>query len=172
MFRTEGLKRACSLQALFIYRDQLHELFGLEISMINTIHIPDYSTEYRCPLFMVPVTAGFPSPADDYIEGTLDLNKHLIKHPAATFFVRVTGDSMIRAGIHPGDILIVDRSLDPGDKKIVIAVVDGELTVKRLRLHNDKVTLEPENDNYPTLTFAEGNTLEIWGVVTSVIHPL
>jgi len=76
------------------------------------IYQPDQATECKRPLFLVPVSAGFPSPADDYIENSLDLNKHLIKHPAATFFVRVKGDSMINAGIHPGDILIVDRSLD------------------------------------------------------------
>ncbi len=85
------------------------------------------------PLFVEHVSAGFPSPAENHIERQLDLNSHLIKHPAATFFVRVSGDSMIGAGIFPGDILIVDRSLEPVDKKIVIVVIDSELTVKRLR---------------------------------------
>jgi len=121
---------------------------------------------------MVSVPAGFPSPAEDYIEGKLDLNKHLIKHPAATFFVRVTGDSMINAGIHPGDILIVDRSLDPADKKVVIAVVDGELTVKRIRMIQDKIVLMPENANYEPLRIKEEMSFEIWGVVTNVIHSL
>jgi len=89
---------------------------------VQAIYHPDQSTECKRPLFMVPVSAGFPSPAEDYIEGSLDLNEHLIKHPAATFFVKVAGNSMIDAGIHPGDILIVDRSLEPADSKVVIAV--------------------------------------------------
>ena len=112
---------------------------------------PDYTMEYRGLLFMAPVSAGFPSPADDYIEDKLDLNEYLVKHPAATFFVKVTGDSMIGAGIHPGDILIVDRSLTPVDKSVVIAVVDGELTVKRIRLGNGRVALVPENKAYDSL---------------------
>lgn len=121
---------------------------------------------------MVPVAAGFPSPADDYLEGKLDLNQHLIKHPAATFFVRVAGDSMIDAGIHPGDILIVDRALEPADKKVVIAVVEGELTVKRIRMTRGRVFLAPENEHYPPIPIGAEMNFEIWGVVTTVIHPL
>jgi DNA polymerase V len=121
---------------------------------------------------MVPVAAGFPSPAEDYLEGKLDLNKYLIKHPAATFFVRVTGDSMIAAGIHPGDILIVDRSIEPADKKVVIAVIEGELTVKRIRRLKGKIVLMPENENYKPLQINAEMSFEIWGVVTNVIHPL
>ena len=94
-------------------------------STVEIISQPDQATVCRRPLFLVPVSAGFPSPADDYIENCLDLNEPLIKYPAATFFVRVKGDSMIEAGIHSGDILIVDRSLEAADKKVVIAVVDG-----------------------------------------------
>ena len=107
------------------------------MTMNTTVDIicqPDQTTKCKRPLFLVPVSAGFPSPADDYIENQLDLNKHLIKHPAATFFVKVKGDSMIDAGIHSGDILIIDRSLEATDKKVVIAVVDGELTVKNILL--------------------------------------
>ena len=126
----------------------------------------------RVPLYLTPVVAGFPSPAEDYIEGKLDLNKYLIKHPAATFFVRVSGDSMIGAGIHPGDILIVDRALEPADKKIVIAVINGELTVKRIRITGEKVTLVPENKNYEPIRVEEEMDFEIWGIVTNVIHPL
>jgi DNA polymerase V len=139
---------------------------------IKTIYEP--KKEIRCerPVFMAPVTAGFPSPAEDYIEGKLDLNEHLVKHPAATFFVRVTGDSMLDAGIHPGDILIVDRSLEAADKKVVIAVVEGELTVKRIRLINEKIVLMPENENYKPLQINKETDFEIWGVVTNVIHPL
>lgn len=121
---------------------------------------------------MVPVSAGFPSPAEDYIEGKLDLNKHLIKHPAATFFVKVTGNSMINAGIHPGDILIVDRSIEPGNNKVVIAVVDGELTVKRIRVIKDKIFLMSENKDYKPMRIEAETGFEIWGVATNVIHPL
>ena len=137
---------------------------------MNTIYKPDRSTELRCPLYLSTVEAGFPSPAEDYVEGSLDLNEDLIKHPAATFFVRVSGDSMINAGIFPGDILIVDRSLEPVDKKIVIAVLDGELTVKRLRYRAVVPSLEPENDNYNPIKISEEMSFEIWGVVTNVIH--
>jgi DNA polymerase V len=136
------------------------------------IYYPDYSTKCERPLFMVPVSAGFPSPAEDYIEGKLDLNKHLIKHPAATFFVRVTGDSMIDAGIHPGDILIVDRAIEAVNKKVVVAVLDGELTVKRIRHTKSGLILSPENENYSPIAIDKDAAFEIWGVVTSVIHKL
>jgi DNA polymerase V len=121
---------------------------------------------------MVPVSAGFPSPAEDYMESKLDLNKYLIKHPAATFFVKVTGDSMLDAGIHPGDILIVDRSIEPADKKVVIAIVDGDLTVKRIRVTKDRVFLMSENRDYKPLQIEAETSFEIWGIVTNVIHPL
>jgi DNA polymerase V len=140
------------------------------LNMKRCIIRPDYTMKYTGLLFMAPVSAGFPSPADDYIEDKLDLNKYLVKHPAATFFVKVNGDSMIGAGIHHGDILIVDRSLEPVDKKVVIAVVDGELTVKRIRTGNGRVALVPENDAYQVLNIEDGMNFEIWGVVTSVIH--
>ncbi len=136
------------------------------------IYRPDFSTKLTCPMFMVPVAAGFPSPAEDYIEGQLDLNKHLIKHPAATFFVRATGESMINAGIFPGDILIVDRSLEPADKKVVIAVVNGELTVKRFRKIDGRISLMPDNQEYHEIELTDGMDCEIWGVVAHVIHAL
>jgi DNA polymerase V len=137
---------------------------------MNTLYTPDLSTPVSRPLYMTSIEAGFPSPADDYIEGRLDLNQHLIKHPAATFFVKVSGSSMINAGIFPGDILIVDRSLEAVDKKIVIAVVDGELTVKRLRLRSGRPFLEPENNQYAPIEITPDMAFEIWGVVTNVIH--
>ncbi|WP_300672160.1 translesion error-prone DNA polymerase V autoproteolytic subunit [Desulfoluna sp.] len=124
------------------------------------------------PLFMGKVAAGFPSPADDYVEGTLDLNTYLIKHPAATFFVRVAGDSMIGAGIHPDDLLIVDRSLEPRDRKVVIAVVGGDLTVKRFRRRGDRVFLEAENEAYAPMEMTDEMGFQVWGVVTSVVHLL
>src|SRR3989338_6758465 len=101
------------------------------------------------PLYSSSVRAGFPSPADDYIEKHLDLNNYLIKHPAATFLVRAQGDSMLNAGIHDGDILVVDRSLEPGHGRIVIAALNGELTVKRLYRHQGEVKLVAENPEYP-----------------------
>ena len=134
-------------------------------------HITDNElTTKTTPMFTEQVAAGFPSPADDYLEGNLDLNKYLIQHPIATYFVRVTGDSMIGAGIHSGDILIVDRSLEPVNRRVVIAIVDGELTVKRLIRKNGTVMLMPENDAYKPIVIKDETDLEVWGVVTSVIH--
>lgn len=124
------------------------------------------------PLAVASVSAGFPSPADDYLEGSLDLNQHLIKHPAATFFVRVAGDSMIDAGIHDGDLLIVDRSLEPADGKVVIAVINGELLVKRVRKVGQRLFLLPENQAYQPIEVREEMDFELWGVVTQVIHSL
>lgn len=129
--------------------------------------------EVKLPLFISKVPAGFPSPAEDYIEKYLDLNELLIKHPSATFFVKVSGNSMINAGIHDGDILIVDRALEPKNNDIVIAVIDGELTVKRLIIKNKKIYLYPENSNYKPIEIGnEEYDLLIWGVVTYVIHKL
>ena len=132
------------------------------------------ATTGKCPrpLYQATVSAGFPSPAEDYLETQLDLNKYLITHPAATYFVRVTGDSMIDAGIHSGDLLIVDRSAEPTDKNVVIANINGELTVKRIRLQNGSVTLVPENQEYSSQPISRDMQLEIWGVVKHVIHSL
>ena len=127
---------------------------------------------HQLPLYACAVQAGFPSPTDDYIEGTLDLNKHLIKHPTATFFMKDSGESMLKAGIHPGDILVVDRSLEAKHGKIVIAAVDGQLTVKRLYKTAKGTYLRPKNDGYRSIKLEEGNDLVIWGVVTNVIHAL
>ena len=126
----------------------------------------------KCPLIGTDVPAGFPSPAQDYIEENLDLNEFLIKHPTATYFVKVEGYSMINAGIHPGDILIVDRSLEPVHKKIVIAIVDGELTVKRLREIKGKWFLEPENSEFESIEITGDMSFKIWGVVTYAIHKM
>jgi DNA polymerase V len=124
------------------------------------------------PLFVVRVAAGFPSPADDYIENNLDLNDFLIEHPAATFFVRVTGDSMTGAGINSGDILIVDRALTPRKGSIVVAILNGEFTVKRLSRVNGKIFLLPENPAYDPVEITESCGFEVWGVVAHVIHTL
>jgi DNA polymerase V len=134
--------------------------------------IPQISSLFSLDLYQQPVSAGFPSPAEDYIEGKLDLNLHLIKNPAATFYVRVSGDSMTGAGIHSGDLLVVDRSLNPISGCIVIAVLNGELTVKRLCREGDRLVLNAENDSYPPIEVMEPQELSIWGVATSVIHLL
>lgn len=139
---------------------------------IEAIYRPDLSTSKALPYFEAKVPAGFPSPAADYEENQLDLNRHLIRNPAATFFVRVSGDSMLGAGIHDGDLLIVDRSLDPKDKNVVIAAVNGELTVKRIRMRKKKIVLEPENVNYASQEISEDADFQVWGVVTNVIHAL
>ena len=122
------------------------------------------------------VVAGFPSPAEQYLEPPLDLNELLVKRPAATYFVRVQGDSMIGVGIHDKDLLVVDRSLTPADGDIVIAAVDNEFTVKRLRLDCDgsvrRVRLESANPNYPTLTLKGLQELRLFGKVTAVVHRL
>ena len=139
---------------------------------VEIIYKPDLSTEYKQQLFTENISAGFPSPASDYEEARLDLNKYLIKNSAATFFVRVTGDSMVGAGIHHGDLLIVDRSIEPKNKNVVIAVINGELTVKRIKIQKKKITLVPENENYQPREILEGTDFEVWGVVTNVIHKL
>lgn len=139
-------------------------------SMVEDVMGYIQSKGYKLPLYSSKVQAGFPSPADDFIEQKLDLNNYLIKHPTATFFVRATGLSMINAGIFPDDILIVDRSLDPSNGKIVIAAVDGQLTVKRLRKTDKGNFLDPENDKFKPIKIEEGNDVVIWGVVTNVLH--
>ncbi len=122
------------------------------------------------PLLGASLPAGFPSPADDYIETSLDLNELLIAHPSATFFVRVDGDSMINAGINDGDILIVDRALSPANNRIVVAALDGYLTVKRLRIENERWFLQPENPSYDCIDIDEDTDFYIWGVVSWVLH--
>ena len=139
---------------------------------VDAVYSPDLSTRYALPVFLGRLLAGFPSPADDYIEGKLDLNRHLIKHPAATFFVRVTGDSMLEAGIHSGDILIVDRSLEAVDGNVIVAALDGELTVKRLYKRDQTLRLLPANTHYQPIEIHAHQAFEIWGVVTNVIHAL
>ncbi|MFN9360639.1 MAG: LexA family protein, partial [Pseudanabaena sp.] len=137
---------------------------------VRDIHLPDMSTKLELPLQNCSVPAGFPSPAEDYVEHKLDLNSYLVTHPAATFFVRTSGNSMTGAHIHDGDLLIVDRSLEAAHGDIVIAVVQGEITVKRLHYQRGEVALVPENSGYKTIFINEHSELHIWGVVTNVIH--
>jgi DNA polymerase V len=118
----------------------------------------------------VAVAAGFPSPAQDYFDGRIDLNAHLIKDITSTFIVRVTGDSMEGAGISDGDELIVNRALEPRDGSVVIAVLDGELTVKRLRITSGGVILQAENPRYPDIRVSALSELTVWGVATRCLH--
>ena len=122
------------------------------------------------PLFLDSVSAGFPSPATDYLENKLDLNEYLVKHPAATFIVKANGPSMIEAGISSGDLLIVDRSVTPKNDNIVIASVFGDLTVKKLLKKGSSLFLVSANNEYPSIEIKEEMECFIWGVVTYVIH--
>lgn len=141
----------------------------MECKML-TFFKPDFSTRYRVvPFFADRVVAGFPSPAQDYVEKTLDLNELCIRHPAATFFVRAEGESMIQAGIQSGDILVVDRSRHAEQGSIVIAAVNGEFTVKKLQL-TPVIKLIAMNPHYTDIVLNSESELEIFGVVTFVIH--
>lgn len=140
------------------------------VDMVEKIEFYIKSEGYQIPVYSSLVSAGFPSPADDHTDERLDLNSYLIPKPASTFFVRVSGDSMIGVGIHPGDILVVDKSLEAKHNKIVIAAINSELTVKRLYKKEGAVKLLAENPNYPPLDLPSDAELLIWGVVTSVIH--
>lgn len=124
------------------------------------------------PLFRSRVPAGLPAAAEDHVDGCLDLNEHLVTHREATFFIRVQGQSMIGAGIHDGDLLVVDRALEPRDGDIVVARIDNALTLKRLAKRNGQVRLLPENPCYRPIAFADGQELSIWGVATGVVRRL
>lgn len=124
------------------------------------------------PLIGSNIAAGFPSPAQDYIEKVIDLNEHLITHPAATFFVRVEGESMTGAGIFDNDVLIVDRALEATDGRVIVAVLNGELTVKRLFIKRNQWSLLPENPQYPEILITEDTDFSVWGVVTWCLHKL
>ena len=125
---------------------------------------------FRIPLLNDSVSAGFPSPADDYTEENIDLNEHLISNPFSTFFLRVKGDSMINAGIKDKDLIIVDKSLIAKPGNIIIAMIDGEFTIKRLSIKNDELYLKAENHNYPDFRLKNHIDVQIWGVVIYSIH--
>ncbi len=124
------------------------------------------------PLAGGSVAAGFPSPADDYVETGIDLNEQLIARPSSTFFLRVSGDSMIGAGIHHGDLLIVDRSVEPRHGRVVVAVLEGAFTLKRLVRHRGRLRLEAAHPGYPPLELTDADDTRLWGVAIHVIHPL
>ena len=141
------------------------KLKNLHNTKVFDFYTPDYSTELELPFVDVGISAGFPSPADDFLELTIDLNKHLIKHKDSTFFAKVKGHSMKNAGIFDGDLLIIDKSLAPQDGKIAICQIDGEFTVKRIKIENEVVWLIAENEDYKPIKVTEENELMIWGIV-------
>jgi DNA polymerase V len=140
------------------------------MTSVASVHNAVPKRPFTRPLFLSLVPAGFPSPADDHLERDLDLHELLIQHPAATFYVRLAGDSMKDAGLYDGDILVVDRSVQPEHGHIVVAVLDGELTVKRLFRKDGKIELKPENAMYPAIEIAAERDFLIWGVVTGSIR--
>lgn len=138
---------------------------SLNIEILN----PDISTEMSLPLAESGIQAGFPSPAEDYITESLDLNQLLVRHPAATFYGRVWGDSMIDEGIGPGDIIIIDRSLEPQNGDLALCCVDGEFTLKRVQFERNRVWLIPANEMYDPILVTPEREFEVWGIVTYTI---
>ena len=136
------------------------------------IYLPDVSTSLNLPLFAPPISAGFPSPAEDYTDRSIDLNKELIKNPYATFLARVKGFSMRDAGIAPGDILVIDKSLEPQDHKIAVCFIDGDFVLKRIKKEKDCVYLMPENEDFKPIKITEENDFCVWGIVTYIIKKL
>lgn len=134
-----------------------------------TFYAPDTLHEIELPFVEGGITAGFPSPADDFKEVRISLDKTLVKNGDATFYARVRGQSMIGAGIDDGDLLIVDKSIEPQNNKIAVCFVDGEFTVKRLKIEKEIIYLMPENDDYQPIKVTKENQLIIWGVVTYVV---
>jgi DNA polymerase V len=130
----------------------------------------DLQTQLRLPFYIEGVSCGFPSPADDFAENSLDLNEYLINNPASTFFIRARGESMIDAFINDGDILIVDRSLTPKNNQIVLACIDGEFLIKRLIKKNDTIYLQPCNPAYKLINVTKSDAFQIEGVVTYIIR--
>ena len=115
------------------------------------------------------IQAGFPSPAEDYTEPTLDLNRYVIKNPASTFYARIAGDSMIGADIHDGDIVVIDKSLEPKDGNIAVCFIDGEFTLKQIKVEKEKLLLMPANPQFHPIEITEDNHFVVWGIVTYVI---
>lgn len=139
----------------------------MNLMSIHSIHLGKL-----CPIPFAGsrVSCGFPSPADDFLENRIDLNEQLIRNPAATFFIRVQGNSMEEAGIQSGDVLIIDRSLEASNGKIIVAVLNGEFTVKRIRFSIGGIQLIAAHPHYPNIEVSPNDQFEVWGVVTSIIH--
>lgn len=133
------------------------------------IYLSDITTHMELPYADAGIQAGFPSPAQDYITESIDLNFELVKHPAATFYGKVKGDSMIEEGIEEGDILVIDRSLEPVDGDLAVCSVDGEFTLKRIHFEKNRVWLIPSNELYDPILITPDRQFSIWGVVTYTI---
>ncbi len=142
---------------------KLHQTTTLEIYSADT------STNIALPFVESGISAGFPSPADDFLDASIDLNREFVKNPSTTFYGRVKGDSMINAGLNNGDLLIIDKSLEPIDNKIAVCFIDGEFTVKRIKIEKDIVWLVAENEKYQPIKVTAENDFLIWGIVTTVI---
>jgi len=137
-----------------------------------TFFLPDFENTNELPFISGGIKAGFPSPAADFDESKISLDNVLVKNREATFYAKASGTSMIGAGIDDGDIMVIDRSLEPQNKKIAICLIDGEFTVKRIKIEKDAVYLMPENNNYQPIKVTDENELVIWGIVTYVIKNL
>ncbi len=118
------------------------------------------------------IHAGFPSPAEDYTEPVLDLNRYVIKNPASTFYARISGDSMVGVGIQDGDIVVIDKSLEPANDQIAVCFIDGEFTLKRIHTENGRLFLMPHNPNFPSIEITEENNFQVWGIVTYIIKKM
>jgi len=143
----------------------------LKLHKTNTLEIytADTTTTINLPIVENGISAGFPSPADDFLDISIDLNKEYVKNPSTTFYGRVKGDSMINAGLNEGDLLIIDKSLEPIDDKIAVCFIDGEFTVKRIKIEKDIVWLVAENEKYKPIKVTAENDFIIWGIVTTII---
>jgi DNA polymerase V len=145
------------------------KLKSLHTTATLEFYTPDFSTELELPYIDAGLRAGFPSPADDFIEISIDINKEYIKNKDTTFFAKVIVNSMINAGIFDGDLLIIDKSLEPQNDKIAVCQIDGEFTVKRIKIEKDVVWLIAENDDFKPIKVTPDNELLIWGIVTASI---
>ncbi len=147
-----------------------------KLNLINSnTELCFYSTNEKgldIPFYQFNVPAGFPSPAENFMDLDLNLQDYLVQNPSATFCVRVTGDSMQNAGILSGDVMVVDRSLEPKNNTIVLAVLDGEFTVKRIQKKGEELFLKPENKDFKPIKVTEEMNFQVWGVVTHIIHKL
>ena len=145
------------------------KLKNLHITNTLEIYSANIETTIQLPIVNGGISAGFPSPADDFLDLSIDLNKEFIKNPSSTFYGRVKGDSMIDAGLNNGDLLIIDKSLEPINNKIAVCFIDGEFTVKRIQIEKECIWLVAENKNYKPIKVTKDNDFIIWGIVTTVI---
>ncbi len=145
----------------------LEPFFAIAVGMV---FVPDLSSNIPLPYADSGVQAGFPSPASDYLPESFDLNREIVRHPAATFYARVHGDSMIGEGISDGDLIVVDRSLEPKDGDLVVCAVDAEFTLKRIKIRPGAVWLIPSNEQFDPILVTPDKRFEVWGVVTHTIR--